>query len=98
VVGQQATATFQQRYVKEIGAAGDIGADVVGHGEKFGRCLAYSEGGLGGYANPPYVLYQRFRVRVTPTAYGILCLRLARLVHRLAATAPRIQGSIRGGG
>ena len=27
-------------------------------------------------------LYQHFRVRVTPTAYRILCLRFARLVRR----------------
>ena len=38
-------------------------------------------------------LYQHFRVRVTPTAYGILCLRLARLVrglHGHSATDPRL--------
>jgi len=43
-------------------------------------------------------LYQHFRARVAPTAYGILCLRLARLVHRLSATPPRTQDSIRVGG
>ena len=43
-------------------------------------------------------LYQHFRVRVTPTAYGILCLRLARLVRCLSTTPPRTQDSIRVGG
>jgi len=43
-------------------------------------------------------LYQHFRVRVTPTAYGMLCLRLARLVRDLTAAPPRTQDSIRVGG
>ena len=43
-------------------------------------------------------LYQHFRVRVTLTAYRMLCLRLARLVHSLPATPPRTQDSIRVGG
>jgi hypothetical protein len=43
-------------------------------------------------------LYQHFRARVAPTAYRILCLRFARLVHRLSATPPRTQDSIRVGG
>ena len=43
-------------------------------------------------------LYQPFRARAAPTAYGILCLRLARLVRRLSATPPRTQDSIRVGG
>ena len=43
-------------------------------------------------------LYQHFRVRVTPTAYRILCLRFARLVRRLPAAPPRTQDSIRVGG
>ena len=46
-------------------------------------------------------LYQHFRVRVTPTAYGMLCLRFARFarfVRRLSATPPRTQDSIRVGG
>jgi hypothetical protein len=34
----------------------------------------------------------------SPTAYRILCLRLARLVRSLSATPPRTQGSIRVGG
>jgi hypothetical protein len=32
-------------------------------------------------------LYQHFRVRVTPTAYRILCLRFARLVRRSFGSA-----------
>ena len=32
-------------------------------------------------------LYQHFRVRVTPTAYRILCLRFARLVRRSLGSA-----------
>lgn len=32
-------------------------------------------------------LYQHFRVRVTPTAYRILCLRFARLVRRSFSSA-----------
>ena len=43
-------------------------------------------------------LYQHFRARVAPTAYGILCLRLARLVRHLSAAPPRTQDSIRVGG
>jgi len=43
-------------------------------------------------------LYQHFRARVAPTAYGILCLRLAHFVRRLTATPPRTQDSIRVGG
>ena len=43
-------------------------------------------------------LYQHFRARVAPTAYGILCLRFARLVRHLTATPPRTQDSIRVGG
>ena len=51
-------------------------------------------------------LYQHFRVRVTPEfilsvaegAYGMLCLRLARLVRDLTAAPPRTQDSIRVGG
>ena len=43
-------------------------------------------------------LYQHFRVRVTPTAYRILCLRLAHLVRSLPTTPPWAQGSIRMGG
>ena len=43
-------------------------------------------------------LYQHFRARAAPTAYGILCLRLARLVRRPKATPPRTQDSIRVGG
>jgi hypothetical protein len=43
-------------------------------------------------------LYQHFRVRVTPTAYRMLCLRFACLVRRLPATPPQTQDSIRVGG
>ena len=43
-------------------------------------------------------MYQHFRARVAPTAYGILCLRLARLVRHLSAAPPRTQDSIRVGG
>lgn len=43
-------------------------------------------------------LCQHFRVRVTPTACKMLCLRFARLVRRLSATPPRTQDSIRVGG
>jgi len=43
-------------------------------------------------------LYQHFRVRLTPAAYRILCLRFARLVRRLSATPPRTQDSLRVGG
>lgn len=42
--------------------------------------------------------YQHFRVRVTPTAYGILYLRLAPLVRHHQATPPGTQDSIRVGG
>ena len=43
-------------------------------------------------------LYQHFRVRVTPTAYRMLCLRFACLVRRLPTTPPQTQDSIRVGG
>ena len=43
-------------------------------------------------------LYQHFRVRVTPTAYRMLCLRFVCLVRRLPATPPQTQDSIRVGG
>jgi hypothetical protein len=40
-------------------------------------------------------LYQHFRVRVTPTAYRILCLRFVYLVRHLPMTPPQTQDSIR---
>ncbi len=40
-------------------------------------------------------LYQHFRVRVTPTAYRILCLRFVCFVHHLSMTPPQTQDSIR---
>jgi hypothetical protein len=43
-------------------------------------------------------LYQHFRVRVTPTAYRILCLCFACLVRGLSTTPPQTQDSIRVGG
>ena len=43
-------------------------------------------------------LYPHFRARAAPTAYGLLCLRVARLVRRPQATPPRTQDSIRVGG
>ena len=43
-------------------------------------------------------LYQHFRVRVTPTASRMLCLRFACFVRRLPATPPQTQDSIRVGG